>query len=194
MTQNIEIEFKNILTQQEYVELLHVFNIQASQFFTQENHYFDTADFALKDNGAALRIRQKKDHYEMTLKQPAEVGLLETNQRLSKEAAVQIIQDGKIPSGQIEGILTKMGISLSNLKYFGSLTTKRVEFEYKQGLLVLDHSYYLNSEDYEMEYEVGNFSNGKVIFTELLKQHGIQQRKTENKISRFYQQKNRGLD
>jgi uncharacterized protein YjbK len=189
MSQNIEIEFKNMLTKEEYENLITFFSIKEDDIFTQENHYFDTADFALKEQGSALRIRKKGNEYEMTLKQPAIEGLLETNQVLSKEEASDAITQGLLPSGIIQNLISKMNISFSNLSYFGSLTTKRVEFKFENGLLVLDHSYYLNKEDYEVEYEVESYQHGKQIFLQLLKQHGIPNRETENKIRRFYHQK-----
>jgi uncharacterized protein YjbK len=189
VSQNIEIEFKNMLTMEEYELLLNAFNINEKQIFSQENHYFDTADFALKENGAALRIRQKEDHFEMTLKQTAKVGLLESNQQISKQEAYLAQQTGKLPSGLIHGLLEEMEIPIFKMEYFGSLVTKRTEIEYKQGLLVLDHSYYLKKEDYEIEYEVENYLPGQEIFFQFLAQHGIPNRKTENKIRRFYHQK-----
>ncbi|MDQ0198198.1 CYTH domain-containing protein [Neobacillus ginsengisoli] len=189
MSQNIEIEFKNILSKKEYDLLLDTFNINEKQIFTQENHYFDTPNFALKQKNTALRIRQKQEHFEMTLKQPASVGLLETNQVLTAKEALSAIQLGKLPGGIIENLVEEMEISYRTIEYFGSLLTKRVEFDYKEGLLVLDHSYYLNKEDFELEYEAENYLHGLRIFQEFLELHGIPKRITENKIRRFYNQK-----
>jgi uncharacterized protein YjbK len=189
LSQNIEIEFKNMLSMEEYIKLLNEFNINEKQIFSQENHYFDTVDFALKEKGAALRIRQKKDFFEMTLKQPANIGLLESNQLISPEEAGAAIHSGKLPSGMIRSMIEEMGIPIIKIEYFGSLLTKRTEFTYKQGLLVLDHSYYLNKEDFEVEYEVENFGLGQETFKEFLALYGIPSRKTDNKIRRFYNQK-----
>lgn len=189
MTQQVEIEFKNLLTKMEYERFLNEFNIDKKQIFTQENHYFDTTDFALKNLGTALRIRRKQDDYEMTLKQPAAVGLLETNQLITCEEALLAFQAGELPYGNIKKIIEEIGIPFSGLKYFGLLQTNRVEIEYTKGLLVLDHSQYLNKEDYELEFEAENFQEGKHIFLQLLNQYNIPLRKTENKIQRFYNQK-----
>lgn len=189
MSEAIEIEFKNLLTKKEYELLLQELNINEKQIFTQENHYFDTAEFTLKELAMALRIREKKNHYEMTLKQPHNVGLLETTQILTTEEFKTAIQLGNLPNGIIVNRITDLGISFSSIKYFGSLVTKRVEKGYKNGLLVLDHSYYLNKQDYELEYEVENYQLGQQTFREFLEQHGIPQRQTDNKIRRFYQQK-----
>jgi len=189
MSQNIEIEFKNMLTKKEYERFLIEFNIDKKQIFSQENHYFDTPDFALKNLGAALRIRKKGGVNEMTLKQPATVGLLETNQILSATEASLALKLGRLPDGLVQQLIEENGIPFSNMEYFGSLITNRVEIEYKNGLLVLDHSSYLTIEDYELEYEVESYPAGLKTFEELLAQLMIPKRETENKIRRFYNQK-----
>lgn len=189
MEQSIEIEFKNMLTQKEYQYLLEFFKITQDEIIIQENHYFDTAAFDLKNARSALRIREKQNQFEMTLKQPAEVGLLETSQALTRKEAESAILFGKIPEGIIQQVLEGMNIPFAELEYFGSLITKRVEKKVNNGLLVLDHSQYLNKEDFELEYEVLDFEQGQKDFLTFLNDHGIPKRKTENKIMRFYNQK-----
>jgi uncharacterized protein YjbK len=189
MSETIEIEFKNLLTKMEYEKLLKAFKVEDKQIISQTNHYYDTPDFTLKELGSALRIREKNDHYEMTLKQPAAVGLLETTQYLSKDEYLDAIKNGILPKGIIHDRLEQLNISFNDLEYFGSLTTKRAELSYKEGLLVLDHSLYLNTEDYEVEYEVEDFQRGQTTFKELLEQFSIPIQITPNKIARFYQQK-----
>jgi uncharacterized protein YjbK len=189
MSETIEIEFKNMLTRSEYEILLKTFKITETQIFSQENHYFDTPEFALKDKGSALRIRVKKDLYEMTLKQPHQQGLLETTQNLNEGEFTAAKKNGILPQGIIYDRLTSMSVSFLDIEYFGSLITKRAEIPFKNGLLVFDHSFYLNNEDYELEYEVDNYHLGQQVFLELLGQHNIPQRTTENKISRFYRHK-----
>ena len=189
MSQNIEIEFKNMLTNEEFVRLKKHFNIDQTQFKKQVNHYFDTPSFSLKATGSALRIREKGTQFEMTLKQPAEQGLLETNQSLDREQAENILKSGNFLDGEVKDAINNMIEDADSLEYFGSLTTDRAEFEYKGGLLVLDHSYYLNTEDYELEYEVTDETEGFKIFSELLDELKIPVRTTDNKIKRFYAKK-----
>jgi len=189
MSQNIEIEFKNMLTKAEYERILTAFNIEEDQIFTQENLYFDTPDFALKKAESALRIRRKGTDFVMTLKQPRKIGLIETNQLLTCEEASAAINDGCLPGGQIKQIIEEYNIPFSKLEYFGSLTTKRAEIAYENGLLVLDHSIYLQHEDYELEYEVEDYQAGRKNFQGLLKQFKIPERVTKNKVRRFYNQK-----
>lgn len=189
MTQELEIEFKNIITEEEYKKLLSIFSISEEQFALQENFYFDTANFDLKQAGMALRIREKHDTYTLTLKQPVERGILETHQKLSNRQAESLLNGGTLIQGQIADIISQLSIQTDEIKYFGSLKTKRVEFEYNNGLLVLDMSSYLNFTDYEVEYEVTDEKIGQVNFHALLQTYHIPIRRTENKIRRFYNRK-----
>jgi uncharacterized protein YjbK len=189
LSQEVEIEFKNLLTKEEYFSLLDYFKINESLFTFQENHYFDTNNFALKDRQSALRIRSKQGAYTLTLKTPLEEGLLETNQTLQKEEAEALLNDGIFPFGEVNDRLQSLGIPTKQLHYFGTLTTKRAEIEYKNGLLVFDASFYMNVEDYELEYEVKDYNAGQKRFLSLLEERNIPTRKTENKVKRFYNAK-----
>jgi uncharacterized protein YjbK len=189
LSQHIEIEFKNMLTKEEYLHLITEFSINETMIGTQINHYFDTGKFHLKELGSALRIREKEGRFELTLKQPLVVGLLETNQELTKDVALAMLQGAALPSGIVREQLEKNDFPINKLQYFGSLTTKRCELQYKGGLLVLDHSLYLLKEDYELEYEVEDPVEGELAFKQLLQSFQIPIRVTENKIKRFYKQK-----
>lgn len=189
LKQEIEIEFKNIVTKEEFDRLRSHFQLTEDQFVSQENHYFDTPTFSLKDCGAALRIRSKKDKSVLTLKQPHQEGLLETHEALTNEQAKEL-RDGsaKIPS-TIQQLITDLQVDSHALTYFGTLRTSRAEIPYKNGLLVLDHSFYLGAEDYELEYEVTDANEGAKYFEQLLTELDIKKKPTENKIRRFYKRK-----
>ncbi len=191
MSQNIEIEFKNMLTKEEFNQLKSHFQVKDSDFVKQENHYFDTLDFALKVHGCALRIREKNGCFEMTLKQPHPEGLLETNQLLSERQAHDLLNGGQIIDGIVKTQIVTMNVNTEAIQYFGSLVTDRVEFPYLEGLLVLDFSSYLNVQDYEVEYEVSNRDSGESNFLHLLSELNIPIRKSENKVKRFYEEKKR---
>jgi uncharacterized protein YjbK len=189
LSQQIEIEYKNLITEEEYRRLHNYFKIEESHIKKQTNHYFDTQDFFLKNKQSALRIREKGNKFELTLKQPREVGLLETNQILTKQETEDMLKDGQCPDGQIKTLLNCAGCPIENMEYFGSLTTLRTEVEYEGGLLVFDHSIYLNVEDFELEYEVTDPTTGTQVFQKLLSTMHIPIRKTENKVQRFYNKK-----
>lgn len=187
MSQQIEIEFKNLLTKEEFDRLTSFFHLSENDFVQQENHYFDTELFQLKELGIALRIRAKNNRYVLTLKEPAHVGLLETHQPLSEQEALTAIRTSLLPKeGEVMEKIARLGIKSEMLVLFGSLTTFRAEKVYKNGLIVLDHSRYENKEDFEAEFEAKDEKEGMQMFYSLLKMHGIPLRKTENKIKRLY--------
>ncbi len=189
MSQEIEIEFKNLLTLEEFTRLTSYFQIEEENFITQDNHYFDTPDYGLKEKRSALRIREKSGVYTLTLKTPLKEDLLETNQPLSKNQTHSLLQEGIFPEGEVKEALNALSISPISLKHFGTLSTTRAEIDYRDGLLVFDKSSYLQKEDYELEYEVKERTSGEAIFLDLLEQHQIPFRLTENKIQRFYTEK-----
>ncbi|HEK9103528.1 CYTH domain-containing protein [Bacillus pfraonensis] len=184
MTQEIEIEFKNMVTQEEFQTLCDAFSIQS--FAQQVNHYFETPHFSLKAAGSALRIRHKSGAYTLTLKQPAEIGLLETHQSVTEEEAQQMMKTNQLIAGPVLDQLHTMQIPVSTLAYMGSLTTERAEITFEGGTLVFDHSFYYNHDDYELEYEVQDEAVGKVNFLNLLNKYHIPVRHTKNKVQRFF--------
>ncbi|MGM0897732.1 MAG: CYTH domain-containing protein [Bacillota bacterium] len=182
MPKELEIEFKNMLTKEEYERLLTETNATP---ISQTNHYYDTEDFQLRDKKAALRIRQIAEHFECTLKTPAAEGNFETTDVLTRDQAEAILEQRKFDTPEVEEELGRLGVSLFHLKRIGSLTTHRVEVGYEGGLLVLDHSEYCGTEDYEMEYEVTDEAEGKRKFLSLLEEKAIPIRPADKKIARF---------
>ncbi|HET7628549.1 MAG TPA: CYTH domain-containing protein [Bacillales bacterium] len=189
MNQEIEIEWKNLLTENEFSVLCSAFKVKPEDFWLQHNHYFDTENGMLKKAGSALRIREKQQHRQLTLKQPHPQGLLETHQEISAEDTARAIDHSLLPDGDVMNQLQNNGLRPHGLHYLGTLTTKRAEVQFRGGILVFDHSFYLNHEDYELEYECTDV-NGKQTFHELLKEYKIPVRATENKIKRFFDKKN----
>ncbi|OAH59417.1 hypothetical protein AWH48_14860 [Domibacillus aminovorans] len=181
MNQEIEIEFKCLLSKEQFDQLVESFH--PGPFTTQHNHYFDTADFSLKEAGAALRIREKNGRAEMTLKEPAEVGLLESTVALSNDDVTASLSGG-IPDNDVMAAARKH-TGKNAVFHFGTLSTTRAEIDYKGGLLVFDHSTYVNQEDYEIEYEAKDLS-GEQTFLTLLNAFNIEYIPAENKIRRFY--------
>jgi uncharacterized protein YjbK len=189
MAQEIEIEFKNLVTEDEFTRLISHFHIKDEDFSSQDNHYIDTSDYQLKRLQSALRIRERNGTYTLTLKTPLEEDLLETNQRLTKEESESLLHQGAFPEGEVKDVLDSLQIPTGSLHYFGTLTTSRAEIDYKEGLLVFDKSSYLQMVDYELEYEVKERKSGEAIFLNLLEELNIPLRETDNKIKRFYLEK-----
>lgn len=183
----MEIEFKNLLTADEYKQLMQVYGKQDETIW-QANDYFDTPTFELRQHGAALRIRQKKEGLVLTLKEPKDDGLLETHVSLSEAEAEELFKYGLIQSDAMNEQLSRFNLTAS-LEHLGRLETTRFETKLNDGLLVLDQSHYLGVTDYELEFEVQAFEQGQLAFTQLLEKHQIPRRETKNKIVRFMERK-----
>jgi uncharacterized protein YjbK len=189
VAQEIEIEFKNLLKYEEFFRLIHDFQVQKTAFTEQTNYYFDTPDFQLKTHESALRIRMKNHSYVLTLKQQYKEHILETHQSLDKEMFASILNNQKLPDGEVTDVLKKLHIHVSKIQHLGELTTHRVEFPYEGGLLVLDENHYLGKIDYELEYESTDYKRGEKIFLDLLQSKNIPKRETKSKIHRFFKEK-----
>lgn len=179
-----------MLTKSDFHKLIKEFNLGNENFNKQVNFYFDTYNFVLKQHNAALRIREKNGQYELTLKEPLGQGLLETTDVLEPCIAEDLINGRNIiPDGDVCIQLQKYPLQPEKIRLFGSLETERAEINYESGLLVFDKSSYFGKEDYEIEYEVTDIDAGKASFLSLLNRYDIPIIPAENKIIRFYKEK-----
>lgn len=185
MAQEIEIEFKNLLSKSEFEVLLQSLPFP-EKGKTQINYYFETEDFQLRKNHAALRIREKEGKYRLTLKEPHPNGLLETHDELTKEEALEWLQNKPIAKPETLKQLENLGIQIDAIKYFGSLATIRREYEQEGLIFVLDKSQYNNIVDYELEIESTDKESGLKAIEDILKQFNITKKDTPNKIARFF--------
>lgn len=192
MNQEIEIEFKNILSESEFTTIKKYFQLKDEQFKKQRNFYFDSPSFSLAKQSSALRIREKNGAYELTLKQPHKDGLLETNSPIRTEEALSFIEKNQFPvsASKMKTVLATI-VNPNTLICLGELTTLRCEWKYGDGYLALDRSFYLGIEDFEIEYEVTDKQKGFHCFIKLLNQLKIKQKPTKNKIKRFFEEKRR---
>ncbi|MFJ8234582.1 CYTH domain-containing protein [Ureibacillus sp. NPDC094379] len=188
MSQEIEIEFKNNLTKKQYEELLSSFHIADEMILRQTNHYFDTPTWNLKNQASGLRIRETKERIVCTLKEKTSKHThLETTDVLTKEQADSMLNGKAFLAPTVKEKLIQIKVPIDQLSVFGSLTTDRVEIPYMGGTLVFDHSFYLNRDDYEVEYETNDEKIGALIFEEFLKKFNIEKQIADKKIARFMQ-------
>lgn len=179
MTKNIEIEFKTIISKNQYFELLETFNLK-DNIFKQTNYYFDTEDYELNKKHIVLRIRQKGDnHFKVTLKSQSEKGAYENHMLLNKKQANEMIENGFNTS-------TFFDQTNYDVKYIVNLDNYRVSTPYMGGTLFLDKCVYCNTEDYEIEYEVDHFDTGLKIFEQFLKENNIEYKPTKRKSERAF--------
>lgn len=172
---NIEIEFKTAITKEKYLELLSLFELE-DNVFKQTNYYFDTNDLSLNNDHTVLRIRQNNDRYKVTLKKQSDKSAFENHFILNKEQALDKIKNG---------FNTKDYFSIDyDVTFKASLDNHRVSTPYLDGVLFLDKCDYHGITDYEIEYEVNDYDEGKKAFEQLLKKYNIDFIKTKRKSER----------
>lgn len=183
MTKENTITFKTLLSKTEYNRLQKKFSDKPSN--TQINYYFDTPRFTLKASDIGLRVR-KRETYELTLKRKKGYTVTEINEVLTEDTFTKFLKDGIIPSQNISNELSEI-IREQKLTCYMSLSTFRITFPYKNGRLAIDLCEYVGTTDYELEYEVTNYDEGRKNFIEFAKEHGITYKKSLPKIKRAYE-------
>ena len=184
----IEKEFKNLLTKEQYTSLVEDYKDVFTKDVTQTNSYYDYKDL-LQEHKMALRIRivEGKDTGEITLKIPqSSLEVLEFTEVLPVEILNQYNNDKQFtlpPS--IQKALEEKGISLQSVMQTALLTTHRLEGALSENeWLVLDESHYNGKVDFEMEMEVRSLELGEPVFLGILAKYNIERRQAESKIKR----------
>lgn len=186
MNESIEIEYKTMLTQLEYLQLIAYYQLNSSHFVTQTNLYFDTSDYQLKEKNMGLRIRFFDTEAEATLKIPQKIGLLEVTDKIALTEVDGAVKTKQFPQSaqQISRVLNNETIETDELTLIGRLVTKRAELVIPEGKLALDENWYQDQHDYELELEVQDSGKKESDFFALLNQFNIPYRPAQNKIIR----------
>ena len=182
MKKQPEIEFKSLLTKEEYLKLMEKF--KGNRTNVQTNHYFDTPRFSLKAIDASLRVRERED-FEMTLKVKKGYSLIENTVPVTKEEFEEIKKTGIVTNPEMANMLSSI-IGNQKVENFLSLQTYRMYLPYGNGILFIDKSKYLGFVDYELEYEAKSYHQGKQEFIELINTLQIQYKKSDKKIARAF--------
>ena len=173
MSSNIEIEAKVLLLKDEYNAIIEKLNLQKYRKIKQTNHYIDTPDRYLKKNGIALRIREKDEVFELTLKTPLSEGLLEKNENISWRDFENLSERQIFPDGNIRKFLLILGVKVSDLKVLTSLCTERIHVEFEGYGLALDKNIYSNIVDYELEVESSSIERAQQEIENILNECDI---------------------
>lgn len=182
MQKSIEVEFKTLLSKEEYDRLMDKF--KGNRMDLQTNHYFDTSRFSLKAIDASLRVRER-DSLELTLKRKKGYIIQEFNLPITKEVFEEIKESGVLPEGELKNELTAL-IGDQKINNFLSLSTLRMFFAFNNGVLFIDKSQYLGITDYELEYEAKSYYSGKKEFVQIIGELELRYRKSEKKVKRAY--------
>ena len=184
----IEKEFKNLLTKEQYTSLVEDYKDVFTKDVTQTNSYYDNKGL-LQEHKMALRIRivEGKETGEITLKIPqSKLEVLEFTEVLPVDTLNQYNNDKQftLPSS-IQKALEKEGIFLQTVMQTALLTTHRLEGALSENeWLVLDESHYNGKVDFEMEMEVRSLELGEPVFLSILAKYHIERCQAESKIKR----------
>ena len=167
----IEKEYKMLLSKDEFDSLLNTY--KPNKILKQTNYYFDSKP-SLYSRGFSIRIREIDNKYTFTLKESTSLGKLE--------------HEFDIDSFNIDDIVIKKLLDELNihepLSNIGSLKTTRHLFIDEFGELCIDYNEYNNIIDYEVEYELFDYTLDKLDhFKNILKKCNIEYK--ENPLSKL---------
>lgn len=164
MIKNIEVEFKTLLTKEQFEELSSMY--PNKQFVKQTNTYYDTPNGTLKSKKCGLRIREKESIFMITLKVRNEVGHEEF------ECYVDSNNANVIKNSEIHQVLTQLGV-YDDIISIGECTTYRAVVKTDKAELCFDINEYNGITDYEVEYEQTCDHDGISEFNKILGQVGL---------------------
>lgn len=176
MKTNLEIEYKTLLSKEEYDRILAYYN--DAEVIEQTNHYYQSENSSNKK--IAARIRQIGNTFELTFKIKQEKGKLEVNFEVPSNSPEHFLRE------DVQTFLKEHHYT-HEWRYIGELHTKRHVIKDKYGEICIDHNTYLSNEDYEFEYEVNNIYESLAFprYLEILKQFSVQNIKAKAKFHRF---------
>jgi len=189
--QEIELEAKNLLTKEEFLQLCNHFLVGHDNFVEQENRYFADQEGIIPVNlpiGTTLRVREKKGALRLEFKLPEETGeVAEYSDALSEDQFQSLLHNGKLPEGNVKKVLYENGI-LEPILFLGIARTLRATPQNDWGVEIsLDEtSYPGGSKDYEIEIESSSLERSHEVLLEILNEFEIQKIDSPRKIERFY--------
>ena len=150
MKQHLEIEFKTMLSKEEFTKLYQ--SMGFNEGFLQINSYFDTINNYFKKKRMMLRIRSINDSFIFTMKTPRDLGVLEDEFKLDSF---------NINNSKIKKLLEIYDIQSADLMLVAQSKTIRHELKDDYGTWCLDLNEFASSKDFELEYELHDGVNYK---------------------------------
>ena len=184
MADKLEVSFRTLLTKTEYNRLCKMYESAPSNL--QTNYYFDTQRFTLKAAEVVLRVRVREgNRYELALRRKKGYNKIEIVDIITEEQFQELLNGSDIPSLEIKAEITDL-IKEQKLVNYLSISTYRIFFPHKHGVLAIDKCDYLGQTDYELEFQAATRDQGKKEFVETVKELGINYKVAETKIKRAY--------
>lgn len=170
MNELIEIEYKILITKDIFEQIIHDYQSKIQKDYIQTNYYFTHP--LLQQKAYMLRIREKNNELEMTLKRPYLQHRIETNVSITKQEKDNMINHIMIDN-EIIDILKKENIPPLELQQQFSLITHRYDIPLEDGLLSIDKNTYLGQIDYEIEFEVQDETKGFQTFLKIIEPYHL---------------------
>lgn len=192
MVEEKEIEFKTLLTKQQYLYFLNYFSSKNHQIFWQYNYYYDTINSWFSNRKATLRVRV----YEEDMKPAVWTVKYALTDTISQEFHYEMTEL------EVQSILKKDRVCLpkalvtwlkqwdpsfeeASVICMGQLATKRCHVFCESMDIMLDLNEYVGIRDYELEIEVNDIVQGKKDVALFYEQHNLEYIPAESKIKRM---------
>lgn len=178
MNRQLEIEYKTLVTREQFHRLMDFFPFNASK--KQKNTYFDTKDSQLQKQHWMVRIREVGQTFIFTAKFPVELGHDEVEFELTSF---------DIDDSRILALLEHHQIT-GKLYPIGTTTTIRSMYCDSFGCWCLDQTFFDNTMDFEIEYELhAGIFDAKKHYLETLLSLDIEFSKAKSKFARMLEYK-----
>lgn len=158
----IENEFKIMLTEKQYEELLVSYDFKT---IVQTNHYFDTKDLQMSARHITVRVRELDGKFFLQMKLPTEVNFSRVELSRELESLPETL------SG--EELTSLSGVECPAVKRIGALKTTRSIWKFDGGELDLDRSEYFDKTDHELEIEFTDEGSARAVLSEITQKHGV---------------------
>lgn len=178
--EEIEIEFKNVLTRKQYENLRSSFDVDT---FSHISYYFDFNNI-LKEHQIALRVRVKDNSYRLTIKHQFDKHIYELKDDISFEE-FESLKNGYLVNDLLNKYLISQNIIIDKYELIAVFTTNRSIFYIDDYKIFLDETIFSNNEvDYELEIECCSYDDGLKFFELFLKKYNINKIQSNKKIAR----------
>lgn len=170
MKTNIETEYKCLINQQQFQELIDFYS-DKSEIIEQVNVYYQDINGIITQRKAVFRQRIMGHTSIITFK-------IKINDQLHEYD----FDTADINDNEVVDHLQQFGIHPPFMKV-GTLRTIRHLIDLGNADLCIDENQYNNIVDYEIEYEIKKPHDGKTALSEILLHHGIPF--IENHVSKY---------
>lgn len=178
MEKSLECEAKALINEEDYQTIINQCHV--SKTYTQINHYLDTNNY-FKDHHQALRIRQKNNLNELTLKTKTPTGNIEQTIKLTDDIVNQILLTKTLP----DQLKEQLQLKVDSFDHIKTITTTRSVIPFNGVNIELDKSTFNQTIDYELEIEAQNLTTAQQLLTMFCEQHNINPQPSMPKIARY---------